>query len=168
MIHFHHGARSPIDRGEDYEFGEKWDDFEQLTGKGQRMHYLLGLRNRIRYIYEEKLLSEKYNSSEIHIICSTFYRSVVSLSAHLQGLFPQTEGLGEKLTKVQLNRSDPPVDVNNSRILEEKNELKNNALPYSMSLIPFEILDIEHINSCSARKVRIESHPDFILLMKHI
>ena len=165
MIHFGHGAKTPVNRGKDYELGEIWDSFEQLTGTGERMHYLLGLRNRIRYINEKKLLSEKYNSSELHIICSPIYRSVLSISAHLQGLYPQSENLGEILTEVQLKRSDPPADVNNSRILEEKNKLKNNALPNSMTLIPFEIIDILNINSCSERKVRIESHPDFLILL---
>ena len=104
------------------------------------MHYLLGLRK----------------------ICSSIHRAVMSLSAHLQGLYPQSENLGEKLTEIQLKRSDPPVDVNISRILEEKNKLKNNALPNSMTLIPFEIIDIENINKCSKRKERIESHQGFI------
>ena len=165
MIHFRHGARMPFDRGEDYEFGGKWDDSAQLTGTGQRMLYLLGLRNRIRYINEKKLLSEKYNSSELYIICSLYDRTFVSLSAHLQGLYPQEESLGEKLTEVQLERSDPPVNVTNSRILEEKNKLKNNALPNSMTLIPFESIDILNINACSEKKERTESHQGFGILL---
>ena len=35
MIHFRHGARTPINRGKDYELGEKWDSFEQVTATGK-------------------------------------------------------------------------------------------------------------------------------------
>ena len=75
----------------------------------------------------------------------------MSLSSHLQGLYPQNENLGEYLTETQLKRSNPPVDVNNSRIEEEKNKLQNNALPHSMTFIPFQTKDIMSMNSCRRR-----------------
>ena len=39
--------------------GEKWNNPGELTGIGQRMHYLLGLRNRIRYIEKRKIFVRK-------------------------------------------------------------------------------------------------------------
>ena len=43
----------------------------ELAGIGERMHYLLGLRNRLRYVNEYNFLSENYNSSELLIILFT-------------------------------------------------------------------------------------------------
>ena len=80
------------------------------------MHYLLGLRNILRYITEYKLLSEKYNSTEIKAIFSLRERSQLSFSSHLQGLYPQNKNLGENLNHVQLQLSDPPVNINDSTI----------------------------------------------------
>ena len=56
MTHFRHGARAPQhyyfpDDYKDY-VKEYWDNPGELTGVGQRMHYLLGIRNRLRYIDE--------------------------------------------------------------------------------------------------------------------
>lgn len=148
MTHFRHGARSPsIINGVD-NIGERWEFDSELTGVGERMLYLLGLRNRLRYIKEYKFLSEKYNVNELLIISSNRKRTVVSLSSYLQGLYPQSEKLGNNLTEVQLKNGNPPVNVSNPRIEKEKNELKNNSLPNSMTLIPFETLDIENINIC--------------------
>ena len=53
MIHFRHGARSPVlSEGTDT-FGEKWENPGELTGIGERMHYVLGYRNRMRYIIKK-------------------------------------------------------------------------------------------------------------------
>jgi len=43
--HFRHGARAPMDIKNDYTdlLGEKWTNPGELTGMGQRMHYLLVL-----------------------------------------------------------------------------------------------------------------------------
>lgn len=156
MIHFRHGARSPNIKGTIDEVGEKWDSSGQLTGVGQRMHYLLGLRNRLKYVTENNFLSEKYNPSELSIICSTVGRTFVSLSSHLQGLYPESESQGEYLTETQLKTSDPPVDVSKTRIIEEKNELKNNALPNSMTIIPFEVVNILNKSNCRGRPNNLE------------
>ena len=61
----------------------------------------------------------------------------MSLSSHLQGLYTESEKQGKILNERQLIVSDPPVNINISRIEEEKKELKNDALPNSMTLIPF-------------------------------
>ena len=167
MTHFRHGARSPNIKGNIDEVGEKWDSSGQLTGVGERMHYLLGLRNRLKYVTENKFLSEKYNPSELSIICSTVGRTFVSLSSHLQGLYPESENQGEYLTETQLKTSDPPVNVSKTRIIEEKNELKNNALPNSMTIIPFEVVNILSKSSCRGRPKNLESSsnlPDVLSL----
>lgn len=149
MTHFRHGARAPnylIENTDILE--EKWENTGKLTKVGQRMHYLLGYRNRLRYVYNYNFLSEKYNSSDLHIICSTVERAQMSLSSHLQGLYPPDKDLGENLSDNQLTKSNPPVDISNSQIQEEKEKLGNNVLPNSMTLIPFETIDILSVGKC--------------------
>ena len=71
--HFRHGARSPIAINSNFTdlVKEKWSNPGKLTGIGQRMHYLLGLRNRIKYIKNETFLSEKFDPHEITIFFQT-------------------------------------------------------------------------------------------------
>ena len=54
MTHFRHGARSPSSvKNNINDFGEEWLITGELTAVGERMLYLLGLRNRVRYINEK-------------------------------------------------------------------------------------------------------------------
>jgi hypothetical protein len=95
--HFRHGARAPmaIDSKFTDLVKEKWNNPGELTGIGQRMHYLLGLRNRIRYIKNETFLSEKFDPHEIAIFSSNLNRTMVSASSQLQGFFPQSSEKGD-------------------------------------------------------------------------
>ena len=144
MIHFRHGARAPslINSNID-DNGEEWLIPGELTAVGERMHYLLGLRNRIRYIDEKKFLSEKFNSNELEVISTNVERTIASLSSHLQGLYPQNEKLGRTLTNTQLNTSDPPFTLNHSKIIQEKNQLDKCALPNYMTIIPFKTMNLD-------------------------
>lgn len=176
--HFRHGARNPplmIPSRQYYfdPFGERWQHPFKLTGVGQRMHYLLGLRNRIKYVNEKQFLPEKYSFSELKIYCSDNERTVRSLLSHLQGLYPQSEKLGEKLTEVQLTKSNPPLNINNSRILEEISYLKNYALPEGMTLVNFTIINekegfnIYEMKSCDDKlTVDIDSLTNESILMR--
>ena len=137
MIHMRHGARSPVVEGQRDIFGEEWENPGELTPIGERMHYNLGLRNRNRYVTEKKLLSEKYDPSELVLMTTDYKRTIVSLSSHLQGLYPHNKNLGNSLTDNQIQNSKPPVDC--SKVQDEINALGNSALPNSMTLIPFEI-----------------------------
>ena len=67
----------------------------ELTGVGQRMHYLLGMRNRHRYIETYNFLSEKFDSHELLIYSTAFNRTILSAYAQLQGLYPEIYGLGD-------------------------------------------------------------------------
>ena len=136
--------RSPITVSNNIDqIGEEWFTTGELTAVGERMHYILGLRNRLRYVNEKKFLSEKFNSKEIDVISTNVERTIASLSSHLQGLYPQSEKLGRILTNSQFKTSDPPVDVNYSRIIQEKTELDNCALPNYMTLIQFTTKSLE-------------------------
>ena len=112
------------------------------------MHYLLGLRNILRYITEYKLLSVKYNSTEIKAISSLRERSQLSFSSHLKGLYPQNKNLGENLNYVQLQLSDPTVNISDSTIEQKKIYLNNDSLPNSMVFIPLEVIDLLNLKDC--------------------
>ena len=77
-LHFRHGARAPQSINNDYYdiLKEKWTNPGELTGMGQRMHYILGLRNRIRYIEQQKFISEKFDPHEILIYSSLVNRAL--------------------------------------------------------------------------------------------
>ena len=145
MTHFRHGARAPQNfyNQESYldYVKEHWDNPGELTGAGQRMHYLLGIRNRIRYIYNQTFLSKKFNPHEILIYSSPFNRTIVSVSSQLQGLYPQFVQEGEKLTKEEEELSYPQVDVNCSLINNEISNLNLNSLPNSMILAPIRMIN---------------------------
>ena len=69
MTHFRHGARAPTkyydsEKHLDYAL-EYWENPGELTPAGQRMHYLLGIRNRIRYIDNEN--GDSYLKHLIHM-----------------------------------------------------------------------------------------------------
>ena len=65
------------------------------------MHYILGLRNRKKYIKDETFLSEKFNPHEMLIFSSNYNRTMISCSSQLQGLYPQKDNLGEILSLEQ-------------------------------------------------------------------
>jgi len=143
VTHFRHGARAPQNINSTYYdlLGEKWTNPGELTGMGQRMHYILGIRNRKRYIMTEKFLSEQFDPHEILIYSSSFNRTIISVSSQLQGLYPQTAEKGEILTKAQQELSYPQVDCNDSYIQEQINLLEDNALPYNMMLAPVRMIN---------------------------
>ena len=141
--HFRHGARAPMDIKDDFTdlLGEKWTNPGELTGIGQRMHYLLGLRNRMRYIEKEKFLSEKFDAHEILIYSSNLNRTMLSAASQLQGLYPQSSQKGEKLTEAQEKVAVPQVDIDCEEINNEIKALNKSALPYYMTLAPVRMID---------------------------
>ena len=137
--HFRHGARAPLDINDEFidKLGEKWTNPGELTGVGQRMHYLLGLRNRKKYITgDEKFLSEKFDPHEMLIFSSNVNRTMVSCSSQLQGLYPQIDEVGYILTEGQKEIAMPQVNISDPEIQKEINDLGNSALPHLMQLAP--------------------------------
>ena len=159
--HFRHGARAPLDIDNNFKdkLGEHWPNPGELTGIGQRMHYLLGLRNRLRYIKNENFLSEKFDPHQIIIFSSNLNRTMVSVSSQLQGLYPQKDEQGETLTATQQEIGYPQVNCEDNYIQEALEDLGENALPYKMTLAPvrmsndldrkFNVYDIEE---CKAER----------------
>ena len=144
LTHFRHGARAPqnyLDKTEyvDYIF-DHWDRPGELTGMGQRMHYLLGLRNRERYINQTHFLSEKFDPHEMLIYSSCFNRTILSVASQLQGLYPQSEKLGEKLNDNQIDKARPKVDLS-PEIENMAKQLGDKALPDYMTLAPIRMIN---------------------------
>lgn len=141
--HFRHGARAPMAINETFYdlVGEKWNNPGELTGIGQRMHYLLGLRNRIRYMQNYSFLNEKFDAHEILIYSSNLNRTILSASSQLQGFFPQSSEKGETLTDKQESVAYPQVDVDCDEINNEITKLNKSALPYKMTLAPVRMVN---------------------------
>ena len=82
----------------------------------------------------------------------------MSILSHLQGLYPQSEKLGDVLNETQLNTSNPPVFYEYERINNELDLLQNYALPDCMTVIPFQTIDeddgvnIFKVNGCGISK----------------
>jgi len=142
--HFRHGARAPMKVDSDYKdhIKEKWLNPGELTAVGQRMHYILGLRNRIRYINDTyHFLSEKFDSHEILIYSTPFNRSILSAYAQMQGLYPESEKLGDVLSEEQENNSKPPMNIAYKTIDDEIKKIKGYAMPNLMTLIPVRMIN---------------------------
>ena len=142
--HFRHGARAPMKVDSEYKdhIKERWLNPGELTGVGQRMHYILGLRNRIRYINDTyQFLSEKFDSHEILIYSTPFNRSILSAYAQMQGLYPESEKLGDVLTEEQEFESIPPMNIAYKKIEDEIKKIKGCAMPNLMTLIPVRMIN---------------------------
>ena len=143
LTHFRHGARAPqyyYDQENHLDYIlEKWERPGELTAMGQRMHYLLGLRNRERYINNTHFLSEKFDPHEILIYSSQFNRTLLSAESQLQGLYPQYLYLGEILNDEQIEKAKPQVNLSDD-IIEQMNKLGEKALPNCMTVAPVRMI----------------------------
>ena len=139
--HFRHGSRSPniLDsKSEDY-FGLKWDNQYELLSTGERMHYIIGIHNRIRYVNELNFLSSKFDPHEIYVISSNYNRTINSALSQLHGLYPLFSG--PDLNKTQQEFSSPPIKNMSKEIEEEIENLNkyNYSLPEKMGMFPYHI-----------------------------
>eukprot|EP00347_Sterkiella_histriomuscorum_P005742 403355445 len=143
-----HGARSPVDQK--YNVTQTyWPMGEgMLTEVGQRQHYLIGTEYRRRYIEQQKLLDEKYNSQQV-LVYSTFReRCYESAQAQLLGLYPPNQN-AQKLSQEQSNKAvivfddfDSDFDYLQRNVIPQ--ELKNNAIDSKYQSIP--IFQLEEKN----------------------
>ena len=144
--HFRHGARAPqgyIDTVKRLDYAlESWDNPGELTGMGKRMHYLLGLRNRERYINKtfENFLSPNFDPHEILIYSSALNRTLLSVTAQLQGLYPTKEKLGERLDVNQQKGAKPRVNLSKEIEAYASDQLKDQALPDYLTIAPVRMI----------------------------
>ena len=155
-LHSRHGARSPIYlyEGNKDIIGEEWPNLGELTGIGQRMEYVLGLRNRYRYIINNEFLSKKFDPHEILVYSTAINRTLLSMTSQLQGLYPMSENNVEELNEIQMNLSYPSIDYNCEEIENEIKNLGNIPMPNKMNMIPIHMITIIE------KKVAVYDHPD--------
>jgi len=152
-----HGARSPShldlsssssEEDEDI-FHEKWPDGKgELTSIGITQHFLIGFRNRLRYIDRFKLLNENFDLNEIYLISTPLNRTLMSINAEIQGMF--LPGTGPCLYKNESDIADPPLKSNINYIDEKKNLDENYsfaAIRENINVLPVSIFDPEELNS---------------------
>ena len=143
MIHFRHGARAPQRFYKGYKdyVKEEWKIPGELTPSGERMLYLLGLRNHYRYIEDIKFLSPKYDPHELLVYSTRLNRTLISASSLLQGLYPFfSQEQDYSLNKEELEFSFPQVDLSDKRIQQDISNLKNKSLPNNITLIPIHMI----------------------------
>ena len=62
------------------------------------MHYLLGIKNRKKYLEQEEFLPEKFDTHQMLIFASAINKTMISCYSQLQGLYSQRVDKGETLT----------------------------------------------------------------------
>ena len=135
------GARTPIGgMTNDFKdcFGYQWNGLKELTGVGIRQHFLVGYRNRIRYINNTNLINQKYDPREVLLISTDSNRTIMSANAQVQGLY--LPGTGPVIYENQTEVAVPPVE--SSSYEDEKLKLDNDnftTLPYRMNIIPIHL-----------------------------
>jgi hypothetical protein len=135
---FRHGARTPYSgMTADFKdcFGHQWNGIKELTGVGLRQHFLVGYRNRLKYINEKGLIKDTYDPREVFLISTDSNRTIMSANAQIQGLYPP--GTGPSLSESQSNVAIPPADEESYK--EEKEKLDNDnwaVLPNHINIMP--------------------------------
>ena len=133
---FRHGARTPYSgMTSDFEdcFGHKWNGLKELTGVGLRQHFLVGYRNRIKYMEDNRLIKEQYDPREVFIISTDSNRTIMSANAQVQGLY--LPGQGPTLFQNQSDSAIPPI-IMDQEMQDEKAALGNYSLPNGINVIP--------------------------------
>ena len=136
-----HGARTPhfgLDVNYKDFMGHLWIGQNELSGVGLRQSFLVGYRDRLRYIEEKKLISDTYDPREIFIYASENNKTLMTASSLMHGIF--LPGTGPQIDPSLVDRAVPPVDP--SSYIDEKKELDNDnytALPGRMNLVPVHI-----------------------------
>jgi hypothetical protein len=148
-----HGARAPLllnEKGKDL-LGIEWRAPGELTPIGKRMEYLLGLRNRERYIKRnDSFLSEKFEPHEIVVFSSDINRTLSSMQSQLQGLYPISSEISEILNPEQNEISVPPIDI--SGIVDD---LQNGtSLPNGMTIIPIHFIVLKNTTTECQSKIK--------------
>ena len=138
--HFRHGARAPwrlADKENNLDiFGEEWNGEGELTPSGLRMHYLLGHKNYQRY---KDFISSSPNLNEILVYSTSVNRTILSVYAHLQGMYPSQTG--KILTESQFAKANELYYNESQYLKDEINALGYSSLKNNISLIPVHIFD---------------------------
>jgi len=151
-----HGARAPLslnEKGEDL-LGIQWGAPGELTPIGKRMEYLLGLRNRERYIKRnernESFLSEEFDPHELVVFSSDINRTLLSMQSQLQGLYPISPGKTDTFNPGQNETSIPPINI--SGIFDDL--INGTSLPNGMTIIPIHYIVLKNTTPECQSKIK--------------
>ena len=140
-----HGARNPIENIEPFEVKKSREYLSDLTPVGIKEHFNLGRLIQKKY---KHFITTGLSSSEMALFSSDKKRSIMSLQAHLQGIFFKTHRPTTENQDITSLWSPPSVqDLGNYKQIH-----KTAAIP-SRSIFPLDIQNKEQ---------------DFLFLAHHI
>ena len=142
-LHFIPGVKSPFkqdNNGNDL-LGINWPSKGELTSSGKKMNYLLGVKNRQRYINKYKLLSETLNPSELVVYHSEDNIAIQSAKLQLQGLYQFSSNKEDILNLEQLDIKIPPINISFADNAIKQNYLNENEISSFINNISFYPLD---------------------------
>ena len=136
--HARHGTRTPpFNEDSNYidQFGTKWEGNGELTAIGKRMHYILGIQNRIKY--SSLIDFSRFNPKEIQIFSTNSVRTLKSLEAELHGMY--LPGTGDTLSYNELPLAFPPgKEFLPKEVLEEVESMDNSTIINGINLFPIQ------------------------------
>ena len=123
--HVRHGARGPsasydsiFNDGVD-EYNVRWNYDGELSAIGKKQHYLLGIRNKVKY--EHFLNLKEYNPMEILIHATDYNRTHQSINSELMAMY-------EDCLEPELNDDEFKYEQVNLKYIEDS--LKEEMKPY--------------------------------------
>ena len=168
---FTHGASSPnsglTEEDKDI-FNHQWLGQSELTGVGLRQAFLVGYRDRLRYIEEKPIIKPQYDARDILVLSTETNRTIMSAYAKIHGLF--IPGTGPTIDPARVEMAVPPIDPSNYIDVKEQLDQDNyTALPGKMNIIPVHLTfpyerftNYENSNKCSGLKVYETKNKDRI------
>ena len=163
--HVRHGARSPSSGYNSYfkdgvdEYRVNWKYDGELSAIGKRQHYLLGVRNRLRYGKEGLGLIDftKYDPREILIHATEYNRTHQSINSELYGMYKNYKE--ETLNKEEesyyfvntdyMKKSDPELLKEiTSQLNIISNQVNNGSIPV-FNIKPFPPNRIFLVDHCT-------------------
>lgn len=106
-----HGARGPyLYLDEPIIYTQPWKaGLGFLTPTGERQHYLLGRKHRMKLIDDNQLLSETFNPNEIFIMSTDVNRTIMSAYSEINAWYPM--GTVQKLDGDERDHALPPFEI---------------------------------------------------------
>jgi len=163
--HVRHGARAPSSGYNSYfvngtdEYGVNWKYDGELSAIGKRQHYLLGVRNRLKYGKEGLGLIDftKFDPREILIHATEYNRTHQSINSELYGMYlnykEETLNQEEKsyymVNTDYMKNSDPELlNEIESHLVKIDNQVNDGSIPV-FNIKPFPPNRIFLVDRCT-------------------
>lgn len=136
---FRHGARAPIDKNS-WDRGIWPDGYGELMPSGMRQQYLNGIEMHYRYVAQNQVISQAYNSNEIYIRSTDYNRTIMSVQSQMFGIYPTGPQIDQNSQEIAV----PPLKVSN--LAGQMIQLGNNAMPNGFQPLPIHVVSAPHDN----------------------